>query len=78
MKAPLLIALNAAAIYIGVSASGALGAAVLQVLDPRFLGLVGAVLIFAGLLTAEIAHRLIVRGTASAMPAAATDSSRVS
>jgi len=78
VKAPLLIALNAAAIYIGVSASGALGAAVLQALDPRFLGLVGAVLIFVGLLTAEVAHRLIVRGATPAVPAAATDSSRVS
>lgn len=78
LKAPLLIALNAAAIYIAVSASGALGAAVLQVLDPRFLGAVGAVLIFVGLLTAEVAHRLIVRGAVSAVPAAAPDSSRVS
>jgi len=59
-KAPLVIALNAAAIYVGVSLSGALGAVVLQVLDPGFLGPVGAVLILVGLVTAELANRLIV------------------
>lgn len=68
-KAPLLIALNGAAIYIGVSASAALGGGVLQVLDPRFLGPAGAVLILAGLLAAELAHRLI--GRAGASPASA-------
>lgn len=59
-KAPLVIALNAAAIYIGVSLSGALGAVVLHMLPPGFLGPVGAVLILAGLVTAELANRLIV------------------
>ncbi|RWE71687.1 MFS transporter [Mesorhizobium sp.] len=62
-KAPLVIALNAAAIYIGVSLSGALGAIILHVFDPSFLGPVGAVLILAGLVTAELANRLIIGRT---------------
>ncbi len=62
-KAPLVIALNAAAIYIGVSFSGALGAIVLHALAPRFLGPVGAALILAGLITAELTNRLIVGRT---------------
>lgn len=62
-KAPLVIALNAAAIYVGVSLSGALGAVVLHVLDPGFLGPVGAILILAGLVSAELANRLIAGRT---------------
>ncbi|QDC02178.1 MFS transporter [Mesorhizobium sp. 8] len=62
-KGPLVIALNAAAIYIGVSLSGALGAVVLHMLAPGFLGPVGAVLILAGLVTAELANRLIAGRT---------------
>lgn len=65
-KAPLLIALNAAAIYIGVSLSGALGAGVLYALGPGFLGPVGAVLILGGLVCAQLANRLIAARAAAA------------
>ncbi|MGN6143730.1 MAG: MFS transporter [Mesorhizobium sp.] len=76
-KAPLVIALNAAAIYVGVSLSGALGAVVLHVLDPGFLGPVGAVLILAGLVTAELANRLIVgRNPTPVVSGAAPESAR--
>ncbi len=74
-KAPLVIALNAAAIYVGVSLSGALGAVVLHVLDPSFLAPVGAILILAGLVSAELANRLIV-GRIPTPAAAAPESSR--
>jgi predicted MFS family arabinose efflux permease len=76
-RAPLVIALNAAAIYIGVSLSGALGAVVLHMLAPGFLGPVGAVLILAGLVTAELANRLIVgRIPAPVVSGVASESSR--
>ncbi|PTQ12191.1 MFS transporter [Sphingomonas oleivorans] len=57
--APILIALNAATIYIAVSVSGVLGAVALQTLDAHSLGLVGAFLILLGLIAAELAHILI-------------------
>lgn len=56
---PILLALNAATIYIAVSFSGALGAVVLQAIGPHHLGLAGAALILLGLCTAERAWRLI-------------------
>ncbi|WP_198419876.1 hypothetical protein [Pseudaminobacter salicylatoxidans] len=72
-----MIALNAAAIYVGVSLSGALGAVVLHVLDPGFLGPVGAVLILAGLVAAELANRLIVgRNPTPVVSGAAPESSQ--
>ncbi|MER6010983.1 MFS transporter [Streptomyces bluensis] len=59
--APLSIALNAAALYLGVSASGGTGAAGISLFGAYNLGLVGAVFIVLGLVTAEIARALIVR-----------------
>jgi len=58
-RAPILIALNASTIYLAVAASGVLGAAMIRIVTPYGLGLVGAVLIFLGLVTAEVAHRKI-------------------
>jgi len=67
--APLLLGLNSAAIYIGVSMSGLIGGAAISMLDAHKLGLVGAVLIALGLVAAESAYRLISRP--AALPAAA-------
>jgi Arabinose efflux permease len=59
--APILLALNAATIYIAVSLSGLLGAAALQVMQPYNLALVGAVLIIFGLGSAELAYMLMAQ-----------------
>jgi predicted MFS family arabinose efflux permease len=60
--APILIALNAAAIYFAVSASGAVGALAMQVLDPHDLPFLSTILILAAILSAELAHRRIQDG----------------
>ena len=62
--APILLALNAAAIYLAVSASGAIGGATLGMLGPHDLPFASALLILGGLATAELAHRLILNGGA--------------
>ncbi|MFI0257400.1 MFS transporter, partial [Streptomyces sp. NPDC017083] len=59
--APLSIALNAAALYLGVSASGGTGAAGISLFGAHNLGLVGALFIALGLITAETARTLITR-----------------
>jgi len=58
-SAPLLLGLNSAAVYVGVSMSGLVGGAALTLLDRHALGLVGAVFIAAGLFVAEQAYRRI-------------------
>jgi predicted MFS family arabinose efflux permease len=59
--APVLIALNASAIYLAVSASGAFGAVLLRLVDPHLLPLIGAALIATGLISARRASgRLVV------------------
>lgn len=65
--APILLALNAATIYVAVSVSGLLGAVTLQMAEPYNLGLVGAVLIFLGLGAAELAYELIRKRQPSAV-----------
>jgi MFS transporter, DHA1 family, inner membrane transport protein len=57
--APLLLGLNAAALYVGVSASGVIGAAAIDLFDRHQLGYVGAALVAASLVIAEQAYRLI-------------------
>ena len=57
--APLLLGLNSAALYVGVSASGVLGAAALTVIDRHQLGLIGATFIALSLAIAHQAYRLI-------------------
>ena len=64
--APILLALNASAIYLAISASGAVGALVIRVIDPHELPLVTSVLVIASLFCAEWAYRLIRRGRAGA------------
>jgi DHA1 family inner membrane transport protein len=59
--APLLLGLNSAAIYVGVSISGLIGGAAITWVDRHALGLVGAVFITTALLVSEWAHRRIAR-----------------
>jgi MFS transporter, DHA1 family, inner membrane transport protein len=79
--APILIALNAAAIYFAVSASGAVGALAMRVVDPHDLPFLSTMLILGGILSAELAHRLIQGGkqdrkTGVAQPAQAAEATR--
>ena len=67
--APILLALNAAAIYLAVSASGAVGGLVMGMLGAHDLPFVSTLLIFGGIATAELAHRLIRNGRASVVRA---------
>jgi DHA1 family inner membrane transport protein len=57
--APLLLGLNSAAIYVGLSVAGLIGGAALTWLDRHSLGLIGAAFLALSLLVAEWAHRLI-------------------
>jgi predicted MFS family arabinose efflux permease len=59
--APLLLGLNSAAIYTGVSMSGFIGGAAITWFDRHALGLVGAAFITVALLVAEWAHRRIAQ-----------------
>jgi len=58
---PLLLGLNSAALYVGVSMSGLIGGAAISWFDRHALGLVSAVFFTAALLVAEGAHRRIAR-----------------
>jgi predicted MFS family arabinose efflux permease len=66
--APILIALNAAAIYFAVSTSGAVGALAMRVLDPHDLPFLSTLLILGGIFSAEMAHRLIQDGKTGIAP----------
>jgi predicted MFS family arabinose efflux permease len=55
--APLLLALNNTATYIGLACSGVLGGAVLESIGGQYLSLVAAALIAIAFLFAEAAHR---------------------
>ena len=59
--APLLLGLNTAAIYIGLSMSALIGGAAITWLDRHSLGLAAAAFITAALLAAEWAHRSIAQ-----------------
>jgi predicted MFS family arabinose efflux permease len=59
--APLLLGLNSAAIYVGVSMSGLIGGVAITWFDSHVLGFVGAALIAAAWLVAELAQRRIAR-----------------
>lgn len=74
--APIVLALNASAIYLAVSASGAAGALAIRAIDAHELPLFGAVLILASLGLAEVAHGRIVRQAPAAAPAVTTATSR--
>ncbi|ANN68636.1 MFS transporter [Bordetella bronchialis] len=57
--APVLLGLNTAATYIGVSAAGLIGAGAIQVLGVDQLGFVAALLLAASLIVSELATRRI-------------------
>ena len=57
--APLLLGLNSAALYVGVSTAGVLGATGIALFDPHQLGLMAAVLVALALLIAWLAARRI-------------------
>ena len=57
--APLLLALNASAIYLAIGSSGVVGALLLRSVDAHSLPLIGATLIVAGGLLGELAYRLV-------------------
>ncbi|BFG78194.1 MFS transporter [Paraburkholderia terrae] len=59
--APLLLALNNTATYIGLACSGVLGGAVLHSIGGQYLSLVAAALIAIAFLLAEAAHRCMQR-----------------
>jgi predicted MFS family arabinose efflux permease len=56
---PILLGLNASALSLGVSASGAAGALAMHWLSPHDLPLLSTALVLGGALGAELAHRLI-------------------
>jgi predicted MFS family arabinose efflux permease len=70
-SAPLLLGLNSAALYVGVSAAGVVGAASIALLDRHQIGLVGAALLAAAFIIARLADRLIRKEQAAAQPLAA-------
>jgi DHA1 family inner membrane transport protein len=57
--APILLALNASAIYLAISVAGGAGALVIGIMDPHDLPLVTSALVVASLFCAELAYRLI-------------------
>jgi predicted MFS family arabinose efflux permease len=73
---PLLMGLNSAATYLGVSASGILGGFGITFIDRHSLGLFGACFIAVAFVLAQLSHRLIVNraaAPANAATAAALD-----
>ncbi|MDK1388530.1 MFS transporter [Sinorhizobium sp. 8-89] len=64
-SASLLLGLNSAALYVGVSASGVIGAAGITLLDRYQLGLIGAAFIALALVIAQITYRQISRVAAN-------------
>jgi predicted MFS family arabinose efflux permease len=75
--APLLLGLNSAAVYIGVSMSGLLGAAAITLIDRHALGFVGAAFIAAALFVAERAQQRIARSDRQPADSSAMQSSMV-
>lgn len=65
--APVLLALNNTATYSGRACSSLLGGLALVVVDRHDLSLVGAAMILAALVLAEVTHALIVRRSAAAV-----------
>jgi MFS transporter, DHA1 family, inner membrane transport protein len=70
--APLLLALNNTAIYVGLARSGVPGGIVILVIDVHYLSLVGAASIFVAVVMAELAYIRIIRRV-SAEPREAPD-----
>jgi predicted MFS family arabinose efflux permease len=64
--APILLALNASAIYLAIAAAGAAGALVIGRMDAHDLPFLTSALVVASLFCAELAYRLISRHKAGA------------
>jgi predicted MFS family arabinose efflux permease len=64
-SAPLLLGLNSAALYVGVSAAGVVGAASITLLDRHQIAFVGAALLALAFIIARQADRLIHREKAA-------------
>lgn len=64
-SAPLLLGLNSAALYVGVSAAGVVGAASITLLDRHQIAFVGAALLALAFIIARQADRLIRRKKAA-------------
>jgi hypothetical protein len=64
-RAPVLIALNASAIYLAVGASGGAGALLLRYVDPHVLPVIGAALIASGFVWAEMARNRLGEETSA-------------
>ncbi|MEU4377847.1 hypothetical protein AB0F50_30665, partial [Pseudonocardia alni] len=62
----LSVALNGAALYLAISLSGLVGAAVITALDVGWLGVVAAVTAAVALVLSELAHRVGIRAEARA------------
>jgi DHA1 family inner membrane transport protein len=62
----LLMSLNSGAVYLGVSASGVLGAFGITFVGKYYLGWMSAAFLVAAFVLAQLAHRLILRGGVSA------------
>ena len=68
--APLLMGLNSAALYVGVSTAGVIGATSIAIMDRHFLGLLAAVPIMMAFIFAQLANRQIRAATPAAKLAA--------
>ncbi|MGN7806773.1 MFS transporter [Ensifer sp. 22521] len=62
-SASLLLGLNSAALYVGVSAAGLIGAAGITVLERHQLGLIGGLFVGVALVIAQVAHWQIRKGS---------------
>lgn len=60
-SAPVVLGLNTASTYLGVTAAGLIGAPGIQWIGPHQLGLIGALLVGLGLIASELASRKIRR-----------------
>lgn len=67
-SAPLVVALNSSALYLGVALSGPIGAAGIGLVGAHRLGLLAAGLLVLGLLASEVAHRFGRPGKAKDAP----------
>jgi DHA1 family inner membrane transport protein len=68
--APIVLGLNTASTYLGVSAAGLIGAGGIHLFGAHYLGLVGAVLVAVALVVSELASRRIAMHRSSALAAA--------
>lgn len=73
-SASLLLGLNSASLYVGVSAAGVIGAAGITMFDRYQLGFIGAIFVGFALLIAQTADRRIQKASLNALAPAAQNS----